>query len=399
MGHRAELFKSINTGSSGKINEERGGTDLKRILFLINTLNVGGAEHVLTDIANRLADNGLDITVQTIFDSGYYRDLLSNKVKYQGGSRVSTGLLNALLYRILCAIPSGILHKLLIKSSYDYEIAFLEGLPTKVIAGCKRKKVKKIAWVHTDLYNFYRNRYVFGSVRANRKCYEKYNNIVCVSNDARLGFIKRMGDVENLTVRYNPLNKCDILRKASDVPAYSVAQNEAFRFVAVGRLVEVKGFDMLIEAIGNASTKLTVPIELYIVGSGEEEAKLKQIIQSKELSDIVHLCGQHSNPYSIMKCCDAQVVSSRAEGYPLVLCEGHLLGLPAIATKCAGPSEIIEESRAGLLVDATVEGLTNGIVKLVTDRDLYAQLKSNAQMWSDNYHVDSVYQKIESVFL
>lgn len=371
---------------------------MKRILFLINTLGIGGAEHVLIDIANEMANRGFHVTVQTIFDCGAYKNSLSDKVQYRKGIYCLPGKLAAVQYRFLCLLSPEILYKLIVKGQHDYEVAFLEGLPTKVISGCSNTKVRKIAWVHTDLFSFYRNEYVFGSQEKNKRCYEVFDKIVCVSKEARAGFVKRMGNHTGLRVQYNPINKLAIFQKALEKPAYTFIQSKSLRLVAVGRLVAVKGFDMLIEAMDRIRKLVAIPVELYIVGGGEEEAKLKELILKLKLTEIVHLCGQQSNPYSIMRQCDAQVVSSRAEGYPLALCEGHLLGLPAIATKCAGPSEIIEESQAGILVDATVEGLADGIVKLVNDECVYAKLKSNAQKWAENYQVDSVYREIESIF-
>ena len=370
---------------------------MKRILFLIRTLNVGGAEHVLVDIANHLSATGYDVTVQTLIDEGGYRKSLSSSVHYQPGIKKNSILQRVFLHYLLL-LPNNLIGNCLIRKGYTHIVAFTEGLPAKVVGGYSRSVLKKLAWVHTDLSQNAASISVFGSEDKNRKCYDQFDHIICVSNDAQKGYVKRLGEHRSILVQYNPLNKEKIIQKSLARSAYSFEDNDRVRLIAIGRLSHIKGFDLLIDAFAKAQGMVNKPIDLFIVGGGVEENSLKEQIASLNLDNSVFLCGQHENPYSIMSQCDIQIVPSRAEGYSLVLCEGHFLGLPVVATKCAGPIEILTSSHGGLLVDISVEALAEGIVQMVNDKELFATCKENVQRWSESYNTNTIYKQIEKLF-
>lgn len=371
---------------------------MKRILFLIRTLNIGGAEHVLVDIANRMTEDGFQVTIQTLIDEGYFREKLNPGIEYRGGIKSRFSIVRRVIQRLYIILPPGILGALLIGRTYSHLVAFTEGLPTKIISGCRQKHVKKIAWVHTDLYHNYQSKHFFGTHEKNRACYQLFDQVICVSSDAKDGFIKRMGPHPGLDVQYNPINKTEILQKSLCEPDYQLPPKEVFRLAALGRLSQVKGFDLLIDAMASVRKRVNSPVELYIIGGGPEEDALREQIHALDLQDTVYLCGQQTNPYSIMRQCDMQVISSRAEGYPLALCEGHFLGLPVVSTKCTGPTEIITASKGGILVDISAEGLAEGILEMISDPSAFAEYQKNVEIWSENYNVDAVYRQIEAKF-
>ena len=370
---------------------------MKKILFLIRTLNIGGAEHVLVDVSNYLAAAGYHVTVQTLIDDGEYRERLSAQIRYRPGIRKDSFIQRTLLHFLLM-LPDGMIGNILISKGYTHIVAFTEGLPAKVIGGFSRSNVKKIAWVHTDLHRNSASINVFGNEAQNRKCYEQFDHIIWVSNDARRGYIERLGEHRSILVQYNPLNRDEIIRKSLSEVDYLTEKNDRFRIVSVGRLAQVKGFDLLIKAFAIAEANVNKQIELYIVGGGAEMDALKKQISVLHLEDRVFLCGQQGNPYSIMSKCDMQVIPSRAEGYSLALCEGHFLGLPAVATKCSGPVEILSASRGGLLVDISAEALADGIIRMTNDEMLFAACKKNVQKWSESYDANAVYKQIEKLF-
>ena len=124
-------------------------------------------------------------------------------------------------------------------------------------------------------------------------------------------------------------------------------------FCAVGRLVEQKGFDLLLQAYAKAlSTTPSLP-DLVIAGAGDDlEALLKQT-ESLEIADKVHFTGFIANPYAVIKGAEAFILSSRHEGMPTVLIEAMYLNTPVIAFDCpTGPSELITHNKTGLLVEA-----------------------------------------------
>lgn len=135
-------------------------------------------------------------------------------------------------------------------------------------------------------------------------------------------------------------------------------------FLAIGRLVEQKGFDLLISAYSRALQKNKQLPSLVIAGHGEDEVALKQQVLDHNLNDKVTFAGFLQNPYYPMAQAECFVLSSRHEGMPTVLIEALSLGTPCIAFDCpTGPSEIIEHNENGYLVaNGDIEALAESLL-------------------------------------
>lgn len=135
-------------------------------------------------------------------------------------------------------------------------------------------------------------------------------------------------------------------------------------FIAVGRLVEQKGFDLLLEAYAKASTVDTNLPDLVIVGEGPDERTLKEQAIRLDIEDGVHFYGYASNPYPIIKGAKALILSSRHEGMPTVIIEALSLNVPVIAFDCpTGPSELVRNGINGKLIPPQdVDGLVDAIL-------------------------------------
>jgi glycosyltransferase involved in cell wall biosynthesis len=121
--------------------------------------------------------------------------------------------------------------------------------------------------------------------------------------------------------------------------------------MAVGRLSEQKGLDVLIKAHALALKQGAPVHHVLIAGEGPELARLKALAAEHDVSGTVTFLGFLSNPYAVMKQADLFVLPSRWEGFPLALSEAILLGIPAIAADCvSGPREILKAGRFGDLV-------------------------------------------------
>lgn len=122
-------------------------------------------------------------------------------------------------------------------------------------------------------------------------------------------------------------------------------------FCAVGRLVEQKGFDLLLDAYAHAKTLDPSLPKLVIVGEGPDRDMLMEKLQDLKLTSSVIFHGYTQNPYYIIKGAKAFVLSSRFEGMPTVVIEAMHLNTPVIAFDCpTGPSELIANGENGFLV-------------------------------------------------
>ena len=121
-----------------------------KVLFLIFDLGGGGAEKVLVQLVNSLPADKYDITVQTIFNVGPNKISLKPHIHYKYiFNKQFRGM--RFLNRIL---SPKLLHRLFIREHYDIEIAYLEGVPTRVISGCANPMTKKYAWVHIETVSY-----------------------------------------------------------------------------------------------------------------------------------------------------------------------------------------------------------------------------------------------------
>lgn len=137
--------------------------------------------------------------------------------------------------------------------------------------------------------------------------------------------------------------------------------------VACGRLIEQKGFDLLLDAVAALPDDLCP--HLWILGEGPERPRLEQAIRQLRLQERVWLAGFQPDPRPYMSLADLFVLPSRWEGFGNVLVEAMACGTPVIASDCpSGPREILDDGAAGWLVSpAARRGWVQAIGQLLRD--------------------------------
>ena len=182
---------------------------MKKIVFGITGLTLGGAERTLVDIVNRLCYR-YDVTIFCLYAGGELEKELSNKIKLihickKRYDELSKFEQKYMALKIL--FSTKFLYKTYIWRKFDKEIAFLEGPITRIFSIGKDKK-RKIAWVHNDISK------VFGkSFKSRLKAfidkfiYKKYGTLVFVSNDNLKKFESTYKTKNNKKVIYNFIYK------------------------------------------------------------------------------------------------------------------------------------------------------------------------------------------------
>lgn len=366
----------------------------KKIIFLINTLDSGGAELVLINTVNMLAENGFDVTLKTVIDVGVFKNKISKKARYESMISVKNAFLrNTLAYFISFIAPPGITHKLFIGNKYDYEVAFLEGVPTKIISASSDKKSVKYAWVHIDLYNTVGPQKAFKNLEHNIECYKKFDKIICVAQTVKDAFIKKFGTFENIEVKYNIVDDARIKSLAGD----EKRENDSFTIVSVGRLDEQKGFDRLLKVFKRITGE-NIDCRLQIVGQGTQRAEYEKYIKENSLEELVDLVGFTNNPYQYMKDADLCVFPSRAEGYSTVVTEAVIIGKPIVATDCSGMKEILGDSKYGLVTENNDEALYQGIKQMLLDEKLREEYEQKAKDRGKDFKKITRYEQLKELF-
>ena len=172
------------------------------------------------------------------------------------------------------------------------------------------------------------------------------------------------------------------------------------RFVvcSAGRLIPSKGFDLLIQAFHIAARDKR-EWSLLILGEGEDRPRLEGITSELGMQDRVHMPGRVKNPFAFMESSSLFVLSSRHEGFPNALIEAMALGLPVISTDCPhGPSEIVTDGVDGILVpNGDFQALSSAMEHLMVHEDMRNRLGEHARVSSERFSLDTVMHQWESL--
>ena len=371
---------------------------MKKIIFGITGLTIGGAERVLVDLANKLS-KVYDITIFTLYAKGELEKELNSNVKlkslydkpYKELSKVGQKLIAPL--RVLLFKNS--IYNKKIKGDYDTEIAFLEGPVTRLFS-CKNKNVRKIAWIHNDMS------LVFGQgiksklkKHLDEKVYDKYNDLVFVSKDNLEKFNKTYSNLkiseEHKKVIYNYIDKERILKKANENVDISFDKN-CINFVSVARLVYQKGIDRLIK-IHKKLIESGYKHNFYIIGDGPEKEKLEKLIKENNVENSFFLLGQKENPYPYIMQADYFCLLSRFEGYGMVLEEAKILGKKIIITDTAA-REAVEGYNNKIVLENTDEGIYNGLLKVLEKNKESKELEKIEKQYDNSNIIKEVKELI-----
>ena len=223
----------------------------RKILFLMPSLVGGGAERTLVNLLNKIDFSRYEIDLVIVSKFGEYIAQVPKQVKI-------IPLFNSnFIVRILAYLQkkfgfNGIFKKMVelkITGHYDVAISFLDGNFTDLLFFIKHAN-KRYAWVHSsyksnhNFSRFYDNDYY--RQKLIRKRYDKLDAIYFVSHDAKNEFIEIFGEYPKMEVVYNLIDSDSILNKS--IKTQNQALNEVFKFLAIGSLLPVKGFDRLIRA-------------------------------------------------------------------------------------------------------------------------------------------------------
>lgn len=366
----------------------------KKILILINSGVSGGAEKALVDLLKQLDKKKYEIDLVVLKKSGVYieeYEKYSNKVRY-----IITNKLEV-KNKILNKIISGIIIKLFvlqfifkIENKYDIEISFLEGVTGEFISRRKNNSYK-IAWIHTNLLKMKIPFWI------KKNIYKSFDKVICVSKNSEQALKEKYPNLINTTVINNMILKKEILIKAQE-KSENIKTNNIL-LITAGRLENVKGFDTLLKAIAEVF-KDGYTCDLKILGEGSEKENLKKYIRENKLEKNVELLGFKKNPYPYLKQGDVYIMTSRYEGYPLILCEAMTLGLPIISTKCSGANEILNFGQYGAMVEIdNIKELKDKIIEMIIDKQKREKYKKLSLDNANNFSEIKILTEIENIFI
>ena len=350
-----------------------------KVTLVIYGLTGGGAERVMSIVANYWVSNGWDVTLLMLVPpttQPFYPLDPRIQLKSLDVASESTNLLTAIgnnWNRIQ------VLRRAIIASKPDVTIGFMNSVNVYTILACLRSNIPVIVSEH--MYP--------GTNDANKiwqlimKLTYRYADLVTVLTQNALPFYPAKAGYRTI-VMPNP-----VVAPEPSVPGARLSH--APNLIAIGRLHPQKGFDLLLKAFHKIHAKYP-DWQLTILGEGAMRAELEQLRSQLKLVDRVHLPGLVSNVPTYLDRADLFVMPSRFEGFPMALCEAMAYGLPVLAADClSGPRDIIEDGVNGVLVKTEdIDALAAGLDKLMSDPAKRQQLAKNAPSILDRFGVERV---------
>lgn len=368
---------------------------VKKVLFIMPTLEGGGAEKVLSDVLKYFDYSKYEVSLLLIRRTGIYLDSIPSPVKIYFLDDFTVKpiryVVNRYTYRLWEKYKLG---KVLGKSRYDTIVSFMEGEALYYHSMITDRAERNVSWVHIDLFKNHWTGGFFKSLRDEIKAYHKMDEIVCVSKQARINFLKLFGNDFRSTVIYNIIDKGNIVKKGSE--QLNLDKGAQFTLCNVGRLSPQKRQDRLIEAVAILTHRYRLDVEVWILGTGGLEQQLRELAEKLGVAERVRFIGFRPNPYPYIKKSDVFVLSSDTEGYPLVVAEAICLGKPIVSTRITGPVEMLDGD-VGVLTDLSADSLAFAINSLLTESGKAAEYSRKSLERSSIYEPTETMDEIYSV--
>lgn len=340
----------------------------KICLITSSVFTHGGEQRVTAVIANELMKNNQVIvyTMDTEEDRKKNPYELNDKIEIRYTKQPQFGIVNRVVRRLIRDINEkttfmykrNMFYKLLeyayfqkkwqnqmveelTREKYDVIVAVSGGNSLRLGLIADRLDCKTVGWEHnayeayfeTPGYYFWHMDQLFGESA------RRLDNCV-VLNEYISGKYKQAFDVE-----------CDVIYNPRSFVSMEKSRLENKTFVACGRFIKQKGFDLLVESFAEFAKK-DDEWKLVLVGDGEMREQLERTIQNYQLNNRVEITGYTNNVKQYLKDASVYVLSSRWEGFPMVLTEAFEMGLPVVAYDITAVAPLIEEGVQGFLAEA-----------------------------------------------
>lgn len=346
------------------------------LTLIISSLNAGGAERVLSDLANYWVSKEHQVTLVTLNSPHtkpfYSLDSNIHLVQLNQSQNESSFLkrLWNIFRRIFCL-------RITLKTlNPDVVISFVDMMNLTTLLASTGLKFPVIVAERTHPA-YHKLPLLYQQLRA--IFYPKAYRTVVQTQSATDYFknLRNLAVIPN-AVKEPSLKKTTVLDKAQHI-------------ISVGRLCPVKGFDNLIYAFARLHSHYP-NLRLTIYGEGAERDNLQTLINSLKLQEKVLLPGVIQDIHQKLAAADLFVLPSLYEGFPNALCEAMSVGLPVIASNCSGNIDIVRDSTNGRLFPVgDVIKLTALIEELINDSDQRKRLGEEAQTISEKFQPKHVF--------
>lgn len=382
------------------------GETVKRILFICDSLKMGGIQTSLVSLANALSER-CEVDLFLYYPHGPLRERLGPRVRVLEPSwrtqalgmalrdALRSGSLHTALFRGFSAVWAKLFDNTLPLriafsheprlTGYDLAVAFHQEQKRQyVVSGfirfidmCVEAKLRA-AWLHYDptaieLDNAF-----------NLPLYRHMDKIVLVSRSLKEKYDALYPDLQDKTdFCYNVINREELLAASAQPQAIPYPEGRVICFSAC-RLSEEKALVRGVRALAPVF-RAHSEVMWFIAGDGKERESLQSAIQEAGLEEQVVLLGQQSNPYPYMRHADLLMNVSYHEAAPMVFMEAHVLGVPVFATRTSSADELLRDGETDFICENSEEGIRERFQHLMNQPQQLHEAKKRAEAAQHSY--------------
>lgn len=356
---------------------------MKKILFVIDSLNCGGAEKSLVSLLSLLNKDKYNISLWMLSPEGAFLSLVPDYIsivsqpKYNVIEKIKY-YIGRILFSIMIRLKK-VFHKKehgaetlwknmswtmkVPQGEWDIAFAYQQGVPTYLVAE-KIIAKRKFAWVNADIFKAGYN------IKFNSKFYREFDTIVPVSSILEKLMIDKMPEFSNkYQVVYDVLNPNVIHELSIESVQNLRTSKDEWIIVTTGRLVPPKGYDIAVKA-ASLLKRSGLNFKWYIIGDGPERINIEKWKQEMDVDSEVILLGEQKNPYAFMSQSDIYVQTSKFEGFGMTIGEAKILGKPIVSTNFDVVYNQLTHEVNGLISNMNGESVAENILRIIQDSSL-----------------------------
>lgn len=348
----------------------------KKICIVVSSLGIGGVERSMATLSKILSDLGYDVHLVTVL----------NQIEYDfAGTLFNLGELKDKKDSFVGKFQRFLSFQAFLKAKkFDLIIdsrpktnTFKELLIYRLLYN-NQNLVRVVHSSKLDTY-LYKNKWIFNRI------FKPVKAFVCVSNEIREQ-VQKIYDINNVKTIYNAIDIANKVFNANDIKAFE------FEYILYyGRLDDrVKNISLLIDSY-SASKLKSLGVKLFIMGDGNDKSKLMDKVKILGLEDLVAFIPFTKNPFPYIVGSKFTVLTSRYEGFPMVIIESLSAGIPVVSVDCSGPTEVIITGYNGLLVENfNKNALAEAMNNFIFDESLYRICKNNSKKSVEKFSMQKI---------
>lgn len=373
----------------------------KKLLFIIPGLASGGAEKSLVNLLNAIDYGRFEVDLALMSSKGIFMEAVPETVNRialpENFSIFSRGMASSVMGFLKKGRLDLVYHRLafasvhrseknlhraeqkawkhlqkaigILPGHYDAAVGYLEKTAIYFCVDCV-SAAKKIGFIRTD----------YTKLGLDITCDEKYFaklDYLCANGHESLRILESVFPKlkDRLKVVLNVVSPA-LIRQMADAPIDWQPQFPTL--LSIGRLEQVKGFDLSVAAAAILKQR-NIEFRWLVIGEGVERRNLEAAIEANGLSGKFILLGEKANPYPYFKMADVYVQTSRFEGRSSTINEAKIMARPIVVTDFDSVFELLEDGKDALIVGKDPEAIANGIEKMLADAALRQRLVASLE--------------------